>query len=176
MFKKLIKREGGQGFTMIELLIVIAVLGILAVAVLSAINPIEQINRGKDTGTRSDSEQLLSASDRYYTSKGYYPWMLNAQSVSYAVTPLVEITTKTQPFGTDLQEILTRLSSGGTEEIKESFVTRIIGADVTHLWLYHNNLSSGATYVCFIPKSGSFREEAWNRCKTAPAAITGAEI
>ena len=45
------------GFTMIELLIVITILGILAVAVLSAINPIEQINRGRDTGRQSDAEQ-----------------------------------------------------------------------------------------------------------------------
>ena len=32
-----------KGFTLIELLIVISILGILAVAVLSAINPVEQL-------------------------------------------------------------------------------------------------------------------------------------
>ncbi|NIT03538.1 prepilin-type N-terminal cleavage/methylation domain-containing protein, partial [Candidatus Saccharibacteria bacterium] len=53
-----------RGFTMIELLIVIAVIGILAIAVLAAINPIEQINRGRDTGSRSDAEQLIGAIDR----------------------------------------------------------------------------------------------------------------
>jgi prepilin-type N-terminal cleavage/methylation domain-containing protein len=60
MFKALrnIKR---LGFTMIELLIVIAVLGILAVAVLAQLTS-EQINRGRDTGSRSDAEQLISAS------------------------------------------------------------------------------------------------------------------
>jgi len=68
------------GFTMIELLIVIAVLGVLAVAVLSAINPIEQINRGRDTGSRSDAEQLLSAFDRFYTSQQIYPWQRPAAS------------------------------------------------------------------------------------------------
>ncbi len=66
------------GFTMIELLIVITILGILAVAVLSAINPIEQINRGRDTGSQSDAEQLLSAIDRYNAFQGYYPWQLDA--------------------------------------------------------------------------------------------------
>ena len=63
-----------KGFTLIELLIVIAVLGILAVAVLAAINPIEQINRSRDTGSRSDAEQLLGAVDRFYASRGFYPW------------------------------------------------------------------------------------------------------
>jgi len=152
---------------MIELLIVIAVLGVLAVAVLSAINPIEQINRGKDTGLRSDAEQLLSASDRFYTASGYYPWMLSAQSINKAVTPMVPIDTATQTFGTDAQQVLTNLSSGGAAEIKASFVTRIVGSTVKHLSLYYSGVDGESTYVCFIPNSSSFRNEAWNRCKVA---------
>lgn len=67
-----------KGFTLIELLIVIAILGILAVAVLSAINPVEQINRGRDTGTQSDAEQLLSAISRFNASQGFFPWQTGA--------------------------------------------------------------------------------------------------
>ena len=70
LLHRLIKQAG---FTMIELLVVIAVLGILAAAVLSAINPIEQINKGRDTGHRSDAEQLLSAVDRYFALHELYP-------------------------------------------------------------------------------------------------------
>lgn len=69
------------GFTMIELLIVITILGILAVAVLSAINPIEQINRGRDTGSQSDAEQLLSAIERYNAFQGFFPWQAKADHV-----------------------------------------------------------------------------------------------
>lgn len=158
-------RSFKKGFTMIELLIVIAVLGVLAVAVLSAINPIEQINRGKDTGSRSDAEQLLGASDRFYSASGYYPWMLNAQSVNKAVSPMAVINTKEQTFGGDAQKVLTNLSSGGAAEIKESFVTRIVSAGVTRLALYFSGTDGDSTYVCFIPKSSSFRNEAWGRCK-----------
>ena len=153
------------GFTMIELLIVIAVLGVLAVAVLSAINPIEQINRGRDTGSRSDAEQLLSATDRFYTSMGYYPWAEDADSVNNAVTPLTEIETADQQFGDDLQKVLERLSAGGTAEIKESFVTRIVAESSNKLWLYFSGVNGESTYVCFIPKSSSFRTEGYNRCK-----------
>ncbi len=79
------KLHAQLGFTMIELLIVITILGILAVAVLSAINPIEQINRGRDTGRQSDAEQLLSAVDRYNAFQGYYPWQEDADATDTSV-------------------------------------------------------------------------------------------
>jgi prepilin-type N-terminal cleavage/methylation domain-containing protein len=166
------------GFTMIELLIVIAVLGILAVAVLSAINPIEQINRGKDTGSRSDAEQLLSSIDRFYAGKGFYPWMIGADSdneeitnnVGGGVAVLTEITALDQEIGDDATPFLTNLSSGGAAEIKESFVTRVIDDTYNTLSIYNNGVSGSSTYICFTPKSSSFREEAWKRCSTAVGA------
>jgi prepilin-type N-terminal cleavage/methylation domain-containing protein len=39
-----------RGFTLVELLIVIAVIGILAIAVLAALDPIEQLKKSRDTG------------------------------------------------------------------------------------------------------------------------------
>jgi len=101
------------GFTMIELLIVITILGILAVAVLSAINPIEQINRGRDTGRQSDAEQLLSAIDRYNAFQGYYPWQIDANDPNIAIMDangLPVPVTETTPF------------VGGVEEEEENIV------------------------------------------------------
>lgn len=57
------------GFTLIELLIVIAVLGVLAAVVLVAINPLEQLARGRDAGRKSTSGQLAKAVLAYYTSQ-----------------------------------------------------------------------------------------------------------
>jgi prepilin-type N-terminal cleavage/methylation domain-containing protein len=86
MSKNIMQKLKSQlGFTMIELLIVITILGILAVAVLSAINPIEQINRGRDTGSQSDTEQFLSAVDRYNAFQGYYPWQLDADDTETSI-------------------------------------------------------------------------------------------
>jgi len=169
------------GFTMIELLIVIAVLGILAVAVLSAINPIEQINRGKDTGSRSDAEQLLSASDRFYAGKGYYPWMtaedtgneeINNGGAEGAAAVLTELTASDQQIGADVTGFLDNLSSGGTAEIKASFVTRLVGSTANKLSIYNDGVSGSSTYICFTPKSSSFREEAWKRCSVEGAVST----
>lgn len=71
--KKILARKSG-GFTLIELIIVIAVLGILAVAVLSAINPLEQIRKANDARRKSNAAELLNALERYTSSYGgVYP-------------------------------------------------------------------------------------------------------
>jgi len=153
-----------KGFTLIELLIVIAVLGILAVAVLSAINPIEQINRSRDTGVRSDAEQLINAIDRFYATHGYYPWNSSGNDTTKPLsTGLIEIKSKTDPVEGG-QPLLSNLSSGGTAEVKESFVTRIVGSQ-KHLFIYNRQNQGDSTYVCWIPYSSGFRTEAYNRCK-----------
>lgn len=157
-----------HGFTLIELLIVIAVLGILAVAVLSAINPIEQINRSRDTGSRSDAEQLLGAIDRFYATSGYYPWKTSP------TTPIddasswgaVVNTAAISPagWGDGTTSVLDKLSAAGTGELKQSFTTRI--TDAGYNALYQANLGGPgeSTYICFLPKSSSFQTEAANRC------------
>ena len=66
--------KSNKGFTLIELLIVVVIIGILSVAVLSAINPIEQINKATDQGKKSDSAELLNALERYFVTFQKYPW------------------------------------------------------------------------------------------------------
>lgn len=177
--KKLLGLNKKAGFTMIELLIVIAVLGILAVAVLSAINPIEQINRGRDTGSRSDAEQLISAIDRFYTNQGYYPWRSGSLD-TVAFTTLTRIT-ETVPMVTNSTTctMLEKLANGdtvdttctGSEELKLSFTNRISEQDATTgdpranpLYIYFEGDAGDSVYICFAPKSGSFKTEATKRC------------
>lgn len=75
-----------RGFTLIELLVVIAILGILASAVLVAINPLEQLARGRDAGRKTTVQQLGNSVQSYYTSQGaVYPtvgltWMSTVQT------------------------------------------------------------------------------------------------
>lgn len=152
------------GFTMIELLIVIAVLGVLATAVLSAINPIEQVNRGRDTGSRSDAEQLLSAVDRYYAAQGYYPWQTGEADVAHLATAWAAANIAWADTAAVPVPVLTKLSSGGTAELKTSFITRITGTTYNPLYKYNHGGVGEATYVCFAAKSGSFKTEANKRC------------
>ncbi len=167
---------------MIELLIVIAILGILAVAVLAAINPIEQINRGRDTGSRSDSEQLLSAIDRFYAYKGYYPWTTNPNNDSTlawrGASGDAAIVVAGGSIGAWADDsvatpcfVLDKIANGnvaatcaGTNEVKRSFVDKITKPDYNHLYVYYNGDPGSSLYVCFKPQSGAMQEEAASRC------------
>lgn len=166
-------KKTALGFTLIELLIVIAVLGILAVAVLSAINPIEQINRSRDTGSRSDAEQLLGGIDRFYASQGFYPWKTSSTIPVSDDTPWGIVDNSTWAYGG--VTVLNKLSAAGTGELKSSFVTRITTVPpYNRLYKYNRGTSGDSTYICFLPKSISFMTEALARCTAGlPADLTG---
>lgn len=163
-----------KGFTMIELLIVIAVLGVLAIAVLAAINPIEQINRGRDTGSRSDAEQLLSAVDRYNASQLVWPWQDAADDPDAVAWSQV---TEDSQAGSipcsmlhNLRHDATDTDCLGTDEIKVSFVTRLIAARYNALYIEYGGGPGDSVYVCFSPQSMSFSQEADRRCDNADEA------
>lgn len=62
-----------KAFTLIELLISIAILAVIASGVIIAINPLSKVNKAKDTKTKSDVAQIASAFNTFYTVNGYYP-------------------------------------------------------------------------------------------------------
>lgn len=128
-----------KGFTLIELLIVIVVLGILAVAILSAINPIEQINKATDSGTQSDSAELINALERFYSSNQSWPW-----------------TEATKPTAWTQAEALDGLSKlADTGEVKSEFITR---ENLTYIFVkLQGSGSSEYIIACFEPVSQTFK-------------------
>src|SRR3989344_1263817 len=65
-----------QGFTLMELLIVIGIIGILAVGLLAAVDPVEQLRRGRDTAKKNVTTEVANASARHYGVVGTPPWDL----------------------------------------------------------------------------------------------------
>lgn len=63
------------GFTLVELLIVITVLGILAATILTVVNPQDKINAANDAKVQQDANQLINALQTYAAQDvaGKYP-------------------------------------------------------------------------------------------------------
>ena len=132
--------EAKKGFTLIELLIVITIIGILAVAVLSAINPIEQIRRAQDQGKESDAAELLNAMERYYTAFFEYPWEALGGS-----TPNESLVSANLTWIDELIE---------KGEVKSQFKDRDTWDEV-----YVTQTGSSVS-VCFDPASQNLQEQA----------------
>jgi len=152
-----------KGFTLIELLIVIVIIGILSVAILSAINPIEQINKATDQGKKSDSAELLNALERYFVTFQKYPW----DKVTGATIPTVAApTTAATALGVAMTWIgvATGDSDGaslvGTNELKPEFARRTSLKDL-RVFVYLPSGSVGAennlVRICFVPTSKNFK-------------------
>lgn len=62
------KQEQLKGFTLLELLIVIAILSILAMALILVLNPAETMKKGRDTARMTDLSTLKTALGLYATN------------------------------------------------------------------------------------------------------------
>ena len=164
---------------MIELLVVIAVIGILAVALLSTLNPLEQIRKGRDTRTRTDLAQLLGGVERYNASLGYFPWQASeGQDLAStgADIPFLQIggigggvaIAGSSPALTTTTA-LDALTS--TSEVKSSFIDRVTGTTYPKTYLFYDDEAIGGSVVaCYTPESQSFQKEAFDRCKAGAAS------
>jgi len=169
-----------KGFTLVELLIVIALIAILSVAVLATINPIEQSNKAKDSTVQNDAAEVMNAYERYYANAQAYPWMKYG-AVKATVDDAILLRSDTLGFGVCDADVVTKeanvksakcsptsADSGlliKTDELKPAFVGKdefrtVI--DDSHpenaLWLYKQAGSGGSVYVCYIPKAKSNRD------------------
>ncbi len=62
-----------SGFTLTELLVVMAVMGVMATIVVALINPVTQQQRAYDARRKSDLSQIQKALELYYNDYGQYP-------------------------------------------------------------------------------------------------------
>ena len=77
------KQAQQKGFTIVELLIVIAVIGILAALVLNTFVGVQR--RARDTERQTDVNAIATQLEVYYNDEGNYPTLANLQDA--AVNP-----------------------------------------------------------------------------------------
>lgn len=78
-----------KGFTLIEVLIVVAIIGILASVVLVGLGPLQR--QGRDARRISDLKQVQAGLELYYNKCGYYPGILEA-GVTCGVRTAIAVT------------------------------------------------------------------------------------
>ena len=178
----IMKQKLLRAFTLVELLIVIALIAILSVAVLATINPIEQANKARDSRVQNDGAEILNAYERYYASKQKYPW----EEFADAILPNAAIVLRSDTYGfgicsdeATLADLIadnavapaTDCNSGAytnfliqTSELKSSFSGKdefdpvIAGALTQAMWVAKRT-NGDSLYVCYVPKAKANRDD-----------------
>ena len=84
-----------KGFTLLELLVTIGVLGILSTVVLVSINPLEKLRQSKDAIRKSGISQLATALRGYYVN--YFAYPPNSYTYMNVLVAAGEISTPISP-------------------------------------------------------------------------------
>lgn len=143
-------KQSKFGFTLVELLIVIALLGALAVGLLAALDPFEQLKKGTDTGIRNTVSELQGAAIRYYAIKGYMPWCT-------ALDTCANDPNSTKLSETAASVIISAMAAAG--ELKTNF-NDLAAAYSSKIYITGSGSNSDPSMkVCFEPQSKAFRAD-----------------
>ena len=62
-----------HGFTLIELIVVVAIIGLLAGGIIAFLNPSDQLQKARDARRKSDLSEIQKALEVYYQDNNSYP-------------------------------------------------------------------------------------------------------
>lgn len=79
-------KKNQKGFTIVELLIVIVVIGILATLVIVTFSGIQQ--KARNTKRQTDINAIDSTVEAYFAQNGYYPTLTNMNDSTFRTTNL----------------------------------------------------------------------------------------
>lgn len=151
-----------KGFTLVELLIVIGLLGAIALIVISAINPIEQANKARDARFRADGGQMVSAIERFYASNSRFPWEAGSITAEDALVFVTASNTSIGLCGTASCNDQTGTMIAAAE-LKSEFLTRdwVKATDAAkQIHIGKAAGSSSSVYACFVPLAKSTKDAA----------------
>lgn len=145
-------QTASKGFTLLELLIVIGILGILAAALIATIDPFQQIKKAQDTNLKNLANEFVQASTSYYTNHSALPWDPAASgggdcNGGTATLDKAKLST--------LNTCVTLLVTEG--ELKSGFSNQ---SALSNLYITNPSGTGGTTIACFLPQSNAQQRDA----------------
>ncbi len=143
-----------KAFTLVELLIVIALLGALAVGLLAALDPFEQLKKGTDTGIRNTVSEIQQATIRFYAIKNHMPWCDPADPTTCAdlTTPVLASNIDAPAYNTPLTQII------NAGELKSDFKA-LAGTQLSKVYISGTVDPTPKVTVCYQPISKAFQSD-----------------
>jgi len=127
-----------SGFTIIEIIIIMVIVSTLVVIVLSALNPLEQINRGRDSSSLLLASEFIKTTDRFQAINQPHPWQEDLSA---------------EPLSSDLsKEIIEKFISAN--ELKNSYINQNTQKLEKIFITTHNGYEE--IFACFLPESHAF--------------------
>jgi prepilin-type N-terminal cleavage/methylation domain-containing protein len=147
------------GFTLIELIIVMAILGVLAVGLIAAVDPIEQSARSNDAAKINTAKQIYDAIGRYYASKNALPWTTNQTAVALSTTTVGAIVNTVATAG----------------DMKSNYLTSVPSTTLANVYLSGDATAASPTYtICALVTSKSQKSKSTLYTDSAGATAAGA--
>jgi prepilin-type N-terminal cleavage/methylation domain-containing protein len=140
-YKGLFREIYNKGFTLIELLVVLGILGILAAALLAAINPVEQLNKAQDASLKNTATEFISGTVQYYSAHNELPW---TSSGCYSGGTTFSAQSLTALTGCIQNQMITE------GELKSSFLN---ASNLGKIYITNTTGDANATMACFLPQS-----------------------
>lgn len=163
--KKHLKKTKLAGFTIVELLVVIVVIGILAAISIVSYNGITQ--RAKDIALQSDLTNAKTILSLYQVEHGFYPASLDGDNcpkdtlgdvdTKYCLKSSSGINLSYIPNTTNPQ----KFSLIATSDTSSQLITETLSPVVVNLFTANGSGRTGSIQTWTVPAAGTYTIEAW---------------